>query len=882
MNVKMSIDTTNNSNNNNKYSNNIDMNNINKYNNINNMSKDGGTHININNNNDDDDDNNNSNDDDDFDFIDYEVLPISNRKIDARLHESALRMQEEGQSFKQLPAFLATKKVLARSRRRAELARIRLNPNHTQRDDTSKDDDKPLPLTPKAFHTHLRLEREKATRLEQLCKDAALMAPQEASSWMIQQREAKRRLSLVSAAAAAAGRSRYRKHQQRQRRQVLPQLNSTATILSYEDVRDKSTAQLLGMLLELRDSSDHLMYAMVQGELGARMMETQVTAFHAFLQCEDDKALRAITAVTAEDTTDDNDDDDNDDKLLQQDQGQAQAQDPRLEEEEGYECYDADNEASLLSKNITDLDTWDPPLLPSLRKHIERLPIGTLTQFFEDLRAMNEFKTEQARRHRTIFRWTVAGMACAVLIAMAMVAGFPFVNSACPTTILDHQIRATSVPSLEPTVTSQLRMLHWSTNVMQNSSSIAALGLPLQVSQSEARHSLMIYSKSELLLPAWAHRHSASMALSTIVSPRALAIVPQQAARIIATNIMVNASEELLIHSKSQPFGSSSDLSIIVSPRALAIYHMRARIIPPSMVNSTAGLFWHSMGTFRQPALPTVLLSSVVCPTDLCAQTTSTEQTFTLNRAQRWNPASTALSAIVSSRMIPPSMVNASTALSTIASPRVLTIHHKRVSMNPPISVNSTIGLFVDSAGAFWQPEPPTVLLSSIARPADSRFEVAGMKQTLHRVRRSPASATLSIIARPPSAAPAMQLVDHQIQKSQASSKQSIIVNQRDLIHVARAQRTFARVLGVVIHQPPPYLLPAPPDPPPRSLLLIIVSLWGPVEIQGAGFWGCQGVGVLSVAYLVTLPLPPPEPPPPFLHLCLAGTCMFEMCAVQH
>ena len=811
MNVKMSIDTTNNSNNNNnKYSNNIDMNNINKYNNINNMSKDGGTHININNNNDDDDDNNNnSNDDDDFDFIDYEVLPISNRKIDARLHESALRMQEEGQSFKQLPAFLATKKVLARSRRRAELARIRLNPNHTQRDDTSKDDDKPLPLTPKAFHTHLRLEREKATRLEQLCKDAALMAPQEASSWMIQQREAKRRLSLVSAAAAAAGRSRYRKHQQRQRRQVLPQLNSTATILSYEDVRDKSTAQLLGMLLELRDSSDHLMYAMVQGELGARMMETQVTAFHAFLQCEDDKALRAITAVTAEDTTDDNDDDDNDDKLLQQDQGQAQAQDPRLEEEEGYECYDADNEASLLSKNITDLDTWDPPLLPSLRKHIERLPIGTPTQFLEDLRAMNEFKTEQARRHRTIFRWTVAGMACAVLIAMAMVAGFPFVNSACPTTILDHQIRATSVPSLEPTVTSQLRMLHWSTNVMQNSSSIAALGLPLQVSQSEARHSLMIYSKSELLLPAWAHRHPASIALSTIVSPRALAIVPQQAARIIATNIMVNASEELLIHSKSQPFGSSSDLSIIVSPRALAIYHMRAR-------------------------------------------------------------------------MIPPSMVNASTALSTIASPRVLTIHHKRVSMNPPISVNSTIGLFVDSAGAFRQPEPPTVLLPSIARPADSRFEVAGMKQTLHRVRRCPASATLSIIARPPSAAPAMQLVDHQIQKSQASSKQSIIVNQRDLIHVARAQRTFARVLGVVIHQPPPYLLPAPPDPPPRSLLLIIVSLWGPVEIQGAGFWGCQGVGVLSVAYLVTLPLPPPEPPPPFLHLCLAGTCMFEMCAVQH
>ena len=106
----------------------------------------------------------------------------------------------------------------------------------------------------------------------------------------------------------------------------------------------------------------------------------------------------------------------------------------------GYERYDADDEASLLSKNIADLDAWDSPLLPSLRKHVELLPFGTPAQFLGALRAINEFKTEQARQRCTIFRWTVAGMAWAALIAMAMVAGFPLINSACPTAILDHQI----------------------------------------------------------------------------------------------------------------------------------------------------------------------------------------------------------------------------------------------------------------------------------------------------------------------------------------------------------------------------------------------------------------------------------------------------------
>ena len=841
----------------------MSMDTINIINNIhnNNTSRDGGTRSNINKHDQGKGNGNgNGNGNDDFDFIDYEVLPISNRKIDARSHESALRTQEEGRSFKPLPAFLATKRVLARSRRKAELARIRLDPDSKQHDDTSSNDDgKPLPLTPQAFHAHLRLEREKATRLARLRKDAALMATQEACNWMIQRREARRRLSLVSAAAAAAGRSRDREHQRRQRRQVvLPQPTSTATILSYEDVCEKTTAQLLGMLLELRDSSDHFMYAMVQGELGARAMETQVAAFHAFLQCEEDKASRAIAAAAAAEATVEGTNDD-DVKLLQQ--GQGQAHDPGLQELEDQkndcECYVADDESSFLSKSISDIDAWDPPLLPCLRKHVERLPIGTPTQFLEDLRVMNEIKTEQARRRHTIFRWIVAGMAFAALIATAKVAGFPFVSSVRPPTISDD------LPPLEPTVTSQeLRMLHHLTNEMPRNSSIEALALPLQLSQSQSRHSRLIYSKVELLLPPWAHRHPASMALSTINSPRALAIVPQQAARIIATentdNVTVNASEEPLIHSKNLLIGSSSALTTFVSPRALAIYHKRARVIPPSMVNSTAGLFLHSAGTFWQPASPRVPLSSVVRPTDHRVQDTSTEQTSTLNRAQR-SPPSTPLSATVISRAL-------------------AIYHQRRARMIPPIMVNSTFGLLLQSELTFRH--------LAIALQTDLRFQATSTEQTstLNRAQRSPSPAALPTVAGSRCVAySAWRLVDRRIQKIQPSSELLIIVNQRDLIQVARAQPAFARVLGVAIHPLPPDLLPPPPDPPPGSLLFsIFVFLCGLAKIQGAGFWGYQGIGVLPVAYLVALPLPPPEPPPPFLHPCLSGTCVFEKCAVRY
>jgi hypothetical protein len=87
-----------------------------------------------------------------------------------------------------------------------------------------------------------------------------------------------------------------------------------------------------------------------------------------------------------------------------------------------------------------------------------------------------------------------------------------------------------------------------------------------------------------------------------------------------------------------------------------------------------------------------------------------------------------------------------------------------------------------------------------------------------------------------------------------------------------------------VINRPPApqllLLLPLPLSIPAQPDLLFHVLLSVPDEIQGEGAWGLQGAGVLPVAYDVPLPLPPPEPPPPFIHSCLADTCVFELCCM--
>ena len=448
---------------------------------------------------------------DDFD-IDYSVFTISNRQIVATSHEQALARQEEGRvhEIERSSAYLETKQVIERSIRAVLLTRIRLNLDSSS---SSNDDSKPsLPLTPEAFQVHQRIKQAKATLLKHFQlkhkmqhKYAAIKATQDACSFKIQRSEARRRLALVSATAAAVGRSRVRSHHHRH--QACPEPSASASgdcaHLGYEDVCAMSTVQLLGVLTELRDSSCHdIRYALVQGELGARSMESQVTAFHAFLQFEEDKATRAISesrkAVAFEASTDSE----------QPHHGQA-----GLAQEKSHDGYVADNVdhhddvASPVVEHISDLESWDPPLLPSLRRHVKWLPINTPSRFYEDLQAMNEFKTEQQARRSAMFWWLVAGIMFAALLISV-----PPMNSTMP------QYRSDS--ALSP------------------------------LTSLEASYSSMIYSSMELFLPPWSFRDPASMALTrTIISPRVSSIMHHQATARIALNVAVAESAELMSRS---------------------------------------------------------------------------------------------------------------------------------------------------------------------------------------------------------------------------------------------------------------------------------------------------------------------------------------------
>ena len=232
----------------------------------NNMRRDGGTLIGL----------------DDFD-IDYLVLPSTmNDGISETLHERALQKQEEGRvlELKHLPKYQAAKKVLERSKRAVLLARFRLEQSSSSSNRNSDDKDtikniktarinrrQSLPLTAYELKLHLLLIRFD-TRLryvvEHRRKAKAKKAAQEA------QMESRRRAALVAQEAAAVGRSMLLKQEQRRF------LSATMTgsnangkcplsSHSYEDIRSKTTSQLLWMLSDLRDSGDHRLHAMVQG-----------------------------------------------------------------------------------------------------------------------------------------------------------------------------------------------------------------------------------------------------------------------------------------------------------------------------------------------------------------------------------------------------------------------------------------------------------------------------------------------------------------------------------------------------------------------------------------------------------------------------------------
>ena len=262
----------------------------------------------------------------DFD-IDYAVLPTTtiNDKINATLHERALQAQEEGRVLQlhHLPKYQAAKKALERSRRAVVLAKVRFEHNNSSNNsnDNSKikivtkariDRRQSLPLTAFELNLHLQLIRFD-TRLrfvvEHRRKAKARKATLEAFACNLRMAARRRACTtLVSQEAAAVGRARLRKQQTEHQVLPLTSISTVITPLTSDDVRSKTTSQLLWILSDLRDSDVHHLYGLVQSELSERSEQARLVSFHDFLDSQESIAARAIAAsevaVTAHATRD--------------------------------------------------------------------------------------------------------------------------------------------------------------------------------------------------------------------------------------------------------------------------------------------------------------------------------------------------------------------------------------------------------------------------------------------------------------------------------------------------------------------------------------------------------------------------------------------------
>jgi len=762
---------------------------------------------------------------DDFD-IDYSVFPISNRQIDETSHEQALARQEEGRvhEIERSSAYLASKQVIERSIRAVTLTRIRLNLKIS----SSNEGSKPLPqTTSEALQVHLRLKQAKSTLLKHFQlrhkmqrKAVAIRAAQDACNLKIQRAKARRRLALVSAAAAAVGRSWVRlRHQPRR---AFPETSSSCDCdpLSYEDVCKMSTVQLLGLLSKLRDSSClDLRYALVQGELGARSMETHVVAFHAFLQYEEDKATREIAksreAVTFEESTD----------SKQLHHGQAE-----LAQEKSQDGYVADSDdhhddgASSRGSHIADLESWDPPLLPDLRKHVEWLPINTPSRFYEDLQAMNEFKTEQqARRRSALFRWLVAGIMFAALLATA--ASALLFKRGQSEAVVMPAVKSTALPLLSPTIpaiSSSVIAMPPTNSTRPQYRSDSALS-PL--TSLKASYSSMIYSSVELLLPPWAFRHPASMALSTIVSPRAIVIFPQ--ATRIAPNITVAESAEL----RSQSSGPDP-VQVKIAPTSKPSLPRRRPLL---MMDHAAMIVEH----------PTVPTNSSITMTNSCSSH-ALPYTQTAERSASMAFASVEL-------LITPLAPTSKTSLPMMDLSAMIVGH-------PTVPINCSITI-TDSCSSHALPCSQTA--NGFSSMPYASVEILLPPWAYHH----PASLTLSTIVSPrviaishhqPTTIALNVSESDRLRRSRSTSSSTlpIVMSQQVLIRFAAVPTISQGALLLPQHQHAAAL--PPPDPPPGLS-------------RSGRFRGCHCGGALPVAYLLESPLPPPEPPPGALVVAVLG-----------
>ena len=92
-------------------------------------------------------------------------------------------------------------------------------------------------------------------------------------------------------------------------------------------------------------------------------------------------------------------------------------------------------------------------------KHTEWLPIGTPPQFYEDLRAMNKFKTDQARKNQKICS-TICGTSFLVLLVALVVVAHTSIRSLYASNLIQAGARMPSFessksdkPSLVPRIT---------------------------------------------------------------------------------------------------------------------------------------------------------------------------------------------------------------------------------------------------------------------------------------------------------------------------------------------------------------------------------------------------------------------------------------------
>ena len=558
-------------------------------------------------------------------------------------------------------------------------------------------------------------------------------------------------------------------------------------------------------------------------------MESQVTAFHAFLQYEEDKATRAISesreAVTFEASTDSE----------QPHHGQA-----GLVQEKSHVGYVANNidhhdaVASPVVEHISDLESWDPPLLPSLRRHVKWLPINTPSCFYEDLQAMNEFKIEQQTRRRSaICLGLAAGYIFAVLLAALKA---PLLFSSGPRGALFDLVQAARRPAVKstalPLLSPTMPTIHSSAIVMHPINSTSNSVFPQ--AHPKTSYSSITYLSVELCFLPWGHQRPTSMAVSTFVKSRELVIIipsSDKQARMTITSSVVSSSHPvnitLYLGTQSHGHSIATTLSTIGSPKHVVTIPAHERIAPSTIDKySTA------------PANTSIVANSYSSHAMPCAPTAE------------WYPfmadASIELLSLPRWAYQHPASMN----LSTIISPKAIVVFQHQATR---IVLNDTVSDSAELMSHLVALDPTQVIkIKHISKPFQPRQPL--LKMDLAAIighPTAPANATLTTDSRSSSTLPCTQTADRFSSmgyasvelllppwsfRHPASMALSTIVSPKAIVMVARHQATARIALNAAVAESAELMSrSAAPDPAqaieitptselsrPRQLLLMM------------------------------------------------------------